>query len=174
MRNTARAGGETGREDAAERGSRTGRIHQINVSRGGVPKLAVAEVEVTVNGLSGDRQRNRRYHGGPERAVCLFSLDLIERLRAEGHPIAPGTTGENVTVSGVDWSLVRPGTRLRLGDGVLLEVTRYTAPCTNISASFADGDVTRIAQKLHPHESRVYARVLIPGRIRAADAVAIV
>ncbi len=174
MRNTARAGSESGREDAAERGSRSGSIHQINVSRGGVPKSAVAEAEVTVDGLSGDRQRNRRYHGGPQRAVCLFSLDVIERLRAEGHPIAPGTAGENVTVRGLDWSLVRPGTRLCLGSTVLLEVTRYTAPCTNISASFTNGDITRIAQKLHPHESRVYARVLTPGRIQTGDALAIV
>ena len=151
----------------------TGVIHQINVSGGGVPKLPVPEAEVTVNGVSGDRQRDRRVHGGPERAVCLFSLEVIESLRTEGHPIAPGTVGENVTLSGLDWTLVQPGTRLRLGEGVLLEVTRYTAPCTNIRASFRDEDFSRISVKLHPTESRVYTRVLAPGRIRAGDMVTI-
>src|SRR6266508_2701810 len=68
---------------------RTGTVHQISVSGGGVPKLPVPEAEITANGVSGDRQRDLRVHGGPERAVCLFSLDVIERLRAEGHPIAP-------------------------------------------------------------------------------------
>ena len=174
MRDAARAVAAGRHAAVAEAGFAAGVIHQISVSRGGVPKLAVPEAEVTVNGLTGDRQRNRRFHGGPQRAVCLFSLDVIARLRAEGHPIAPGTTGENVTVGGLDWSCVRPGTRLRLGETVLLEVTRYTAPCANIAASFADGDVTRIAHKLHPHESRVYASVLTPGRIRTGDAVAIV
>ena len=173
MRDAARAVA-AGRHAAVAQAAVAGVIHQISVSRDGVPKLAVPAAEVTANGLSGDRQRNRRVHGGPRRAVCLFSLDVIARLRAEGHPIAPGTTGENVTVGGLDWSCVRPGTRLRLGETVLLEVTRYTAPCANIAASFADGDVTRIAHKLHPHESRVYASVLTPGRIRTGDAVTIV
>jgi MOSC domain-containing protein YiiM len=150
-----------------------GTVHQISVSGGGVPKLAVPEAEITVSGVGGDRQRDTRNHGGPERAVCLFSLDVIERLRAEGHPIAPGTAGENLTVSGLDWSLVHPGVRLRVGDAVLLEVTRYTTPCTNIRASFADGNSNRIHAQLFPEESRVYARVLTPGLVRTGDAVAL-
>lgn len=147
------------------------RVHQLSVSGGGVPKLPVPEARVTPQGLAGDRQRNRRFHGGPKRAVCLFPLEEIERLRAEGHPIAPGTTGENVTVAGLPWDRVRPGARLALGDEVVLEVTSYTAPCKNIAPSFHDGDFTRISQKLHPGESRVYARVLTPGLLRAGDPV---
>ena len=151
-----------------------GIIYQINISDGGVPKLPVAEAEITAEGVTGDRQRNRRFHGGPRRAVCLFSLDVIERLRAEGHPIAPGTVGENITVVGMDWSRVRPGVRLRLGDDVLLEVTAYTVPCANIAASFRERDVSRISVKRAPGESRVYARVLAPGRVRPGDPVAVV
>ena len=147
------------------------RVHQLSVSDGGVPKLAVPAAAVTPQGLAGDRQRNRRFHGGPKRAVCLFALEEIERLRAEGHPIAPGTTGENVTVAGLPWERVRPGARLALGDEVVLEVTSYTAPCKNIIPSFRDGDFTRISQKLHPGESRVYARVLRPGLLRTGDPV---
>ncbi len=146
-------------------------IHQLSVSGGGVPKLPVAVAEVTANGIVGDRQRNRRFHGGPKRAVCLFALEEIERLRAEGHPVAPGTTGENVTVAGLPWERVRLGARLALGGEVVLEVTSYTAPCKNIGPSFRDGDFTRISQKLHPGESRVYARVLSPGTVRTGDPV---
>lgn len=147
------------------------RVHQLSVSGGGVPKLPVARAEVTASGIVGDRQRNRRFHGGPKRAVCLFALEEIERLRAEGHPIAPGTTGENVTVAGLPWERVRPGARLALGGEVVLEVTSYTAPCKNIGPSFRDGDFTRISHKLHPGESRVYARVLSPGIVRTGDPV---
>jgi len=95
-------------------------VHQLSVSNGGVPKLPVPEAEVTPGGIVGDRQRNRLFHGGPKRAVCLFPLEEIERLRAEGHPISPGTTGENVTVAGLPWDRVRPGARLALGAEVVL------------------------------------------------------
>jgi len=155
-------------------GSRVGLVHQVNVSRGGVPKLPVAAAEVGEGGLSGDRQRNRRVHGGPMRAVCLYSFEVIERLRAEGHPIVPGATGENLTVSGLDWSLVHPGVRLRVGDTVLLEVTRFTAPCENIAPAFLQGEFPRIAVQHAPFESRVYARVLATGSVRSGDPVEIV
>lgn len=56
-------------------------VHQINLSDGGVPKLPVWEASVGKEGLSGDRQRNLKFHGGPDRAVCLYSLELIERLQ---------------------------------------------------------------------------------------------
>src|SRR5207237_1988771 len=93
----------------------TGRIVSINISGGGVPKRAVEEADVRSLGIVGDVQRNRQYHGGPDRALCLYSMDWIDALRAEGHPIAPGTTGENVTVHGVDWALLVPGIGLHLG-----------------------------------------------------------
>jgi MOSC domain-containing protein YiiM len=116
-----------------------GRVVQINLSDGGVPKLPVAEARVTRNGVAGDRQRYTAFHGGPDRAVSLFSLEVIERVRAEGHPIEPGSTGENVTVAGLDWRLLAPGSRLAVGDEVVLEITGYAAPCATIKASFAGG-----------------------------------
>ncbi len=73
-------------------------VHQISVSDGGVPKLPVLEATVSDKGVDGDRQRNLKFHGGPDRAVCLYSLELIERLQDEGHPIDPGSSGENLTV----------------------------------------------------------------------------
>jgi len=148
-----------------------GRVSQINLSDGGVPKLPVAEALVTRNGIAGDRQKHTVFHGGPERAVSLFSLEVIERLRTEGHPIEPGSTGENVTVAGLDWPLLAPGSRLALGGEVILEITSYAAPCSTIRESFADGRFKRISQKINPGESRLYARVLGEGRITAGDRV---
>ena len=150
-------------------GSRRGTIHRLNVSAGGVPKLPVAQARAGFGGLEGDAQADRRHHGGPERALCLFSLERIAELAAGGHPIAPGRTGENVTLAGLDWSLVVPGARLRLGEA-LVEVTRYTSPCLKIAAAFADGDFSRMSQNAHPGCSRVYARVLEEGLLREGDA----
>lgn len=147
-----------------------GRIVSLNRSRGGVPKLPVDEAHASEGGMEGDRQRDRRFHGGPQRALSLYSMELIEALRAEGHPIAPGTTGENVTITGIDWDRLVPGARLALGD-VEVEVTSYASPCKNIAASFLDGRIARISQKVHPGWSRVYTKVLREGQLRVGVAV---
>lgn len=149
------------------------RIHRINVSRGGVPKTAIMEAHVSHLGIEGDAQANRKYHGGHERALCLYAIEVIERVAAEGHPIAPGSTGENITTVGLDWSTLAPGTRLLLGDGVEIELTSYTVPCRTIAASFIAGKFDRVLQKKHRGESRLYARVLREGRIKVGDAITI-
>ena len=148
-----------------------GRIFQLNRSGGGVPKLGVREAFIDANGLEGDRQRNLRFHGGPERALCLIPLELILELQAEGHPVFPGSVGENVTVTGLVWSRVEPGARLSLGDEALVEIASYTSPCKTIAASFAGGDFKRISQKVRPSDSRLYARVLRPGRLFVGQSV---
>jgi MOSC domain-containing protein YiiM len=148
-----------------------GRIFQLNTSPGGVPKLAIREAEVTELGLIGDDHKFPDIHGGPERAVCLFSLERILELQSEGHPIFPGAVGENITVSGIDWNEVTPGQQLQLGAEVLVEITSYTSPCNSIPESFIGGEYQRISQKLHPGYSRVYARVLRPGRIAIGQTV---
>ncbi len=149
------------------------RIFQINVSDGGVPKLPVHSAEITPSGVVGDRQRDLEHHGGMERAVCLYALERILDLQAEGHPIYPGAAGENLTLAGLDWELIVPGLRLRLGGDALVEVTRYTSPCSNLAPYFIDAGFSRISQKLHPGWSRVYARLLQPGVVRVGDRVEI-
>jgi MOSC domain-containing protein YiiM len=149
-----------------------GVLRYINVSAGGVPKTHVESADIGPGGVQGDRQRNRRIHGGPRRAVCLYSLDLIEALRLEGHPIAPGHAGENLTIGGVDWSRLAPGVIVGVG-GAELEITSYTVPCTSIRASFADGRFMRMSQRNHPGWSRVYACVRRPGHVRVGDRVII-
>ena len=149
----------------------TARIVQISVSPGGVPKRPVPSARVTALGLEGDAQRDLEHHGGPERALCLFSQERIQALQAEGHPITPGSIGENLTIEGIDWNAVMPGTYLRLGEDVVVQVTRYTSPCLNITASFLHRDYSRVAQKRHPGDSRVYARVLREGFLTSGDRV---
>jgi MOSC domain-containing protein YiiM len=146
-----------------------GRVVQLSVSAGGVPKQAVPEAQVSRLGLDGDLHRDLEHHGGPERAVCLFSLEVIRALSGEGHGIAPGALGENVTISGLDWALVVPQTYLLLGDRVLVQVTRYASPCATIAATFVGRQFGRVSQKHHPGWSRVYARVLVEGHVRADD-----
>lgn len=147
-----------------------GRIVSINVSPGGVPKLPVASARVSASGVAGDRQRDLRFHGGADRAVCLYSMERIEALQAAGHSIAPGTAGENLTVRGLDWDCVVPGAVLQVG-GVAMEITGFASPCASIRPSFADANSNHISQKLHPGWSRVYARVTGEGEVQVGDAV---
>ena len=149
-----------------------GVVHAINVSNGGVPKLPRESCFVGVNGLEGDRQRDLRYHGGPERAVCLYSLDLIRALQAEGHSIEPGSIGENLTLTDVDWARMVPGARVEVG-AVVLQLTDYAAPCSNIARSFERRQYARVNQKIHAGWSRLYARVLTEGTLRVGDALRI-
>lgn len=151
-------------------GGAGGRVASLNVSPGGVPKRPVAEAEVGPLGMAGDRQRNLKYHGGPERALCLYALERIDALRAEGHPVVPGALGENVTVSGLDWDAVVPGRRLRIG-AATVEIASFTTPCRTITGCFGDGRPGRVSHRTHPGWSRVYARVVYGGIIRLADPV---
>ncbi len=150
-----------------------GRIFQINCSHGGVPKLAVRESSLTQTGLDCDRQAHPNIHGGPERAVRLYSLEKILELQMEGHPIFPGSVGENLTLAGLVWESLKPGSRLRIGEEVLLEIASYTQPCKNIAQSFSDGDFKRIRQQHHPGDSRLYARVLQTGRLTIGQRVSL-
>lgn len=152
----------------------TGRIFQLNVSDGGVPKLAVREAVVTETGLERDRQEHPKIHGGPEMALCLYSLERILQLQAEGHPIFPGAVGENFTLTGLVWEKLAPGSRLALGEEVVIEISSHTGPCGAIKDSFADKNFRRIDQRLHPGDSRLYARVLATGKVAVGQIVKLI
>ena len=148
----------------------TATIVSLHRSNGGVPKLEVPSARVTSHGMEGDRQRNLKHHGGPDRALCLYALELIEALRAEGHPIEPGAMGENVVVRGLDWRTMVPGVRLRLGEAEI-ELTSYANPCRNIAGAFRGGRSERVSSKLYPGWSRVYARVTRGATLASGDKI---
>jgi len=153
------------------RGVSDARVVQVSVSPGGVPKLPVDSARVSTLGLEGDDHNDRNVHGGPFRAVCLYSMEAIRRVRADGHPIAPGSVGENLTLEGLELSTLTPGDRLAVGGTVVLEITRPASPCDTIRGAFADGRIGRISILAHPLDSRLYARVLAEGTVRPGDGV---
>jgi MOSC domain-containing protein YiiM len=109
----------------------------------------VTAAVVTAAGIAGDRQKVRRIHGGPTRALCLWSAEVLQELRDEGHPLFGGACGENVLISGVDWSALQAGDRLGLGE-VVAELTAPTAPCKQIRAYFAGGAIRRVDHNRYP------------------------
>lgn len=152
--------------------SRTeGRVLQINVSDGGVPKSPVDVARVEERGITTDRQADLKHHGHPEQALCLWSVEQIQVLQAEGHPIAAGLAGENITTEGINLANVPRGSRLALGDSVVIALTEFATPCTKNAQWFLDGDFDRMNDKLHPESSRIYASVLTGGELHVGDAI---
>jgi len=149
-----------------------GSIAQVSSSSGGVPKHALLQATIGRRGLEGDRQAERRHHGRPFQAVCLWSSEIIGALRSEGHPIHPGAAGENITVSGIDWTTIRPGVRLQVGEA-LLEISAFAEPCTKNAQWFLHRDFHRMGHALHPGWSRAYAWVLVGGDVTPGDPVVV-
>jgi hypothetical protein len=144
-----------------------GSVVGLHLGAGGVPKRPADELEVTWTGVVGDRQADRKHHGRPWQALCLWSVEVIDELVAAGHDLGPGLAGENVTVRGIPWERVVPGSQLRLGE-VLCEVSSYALPCAKNARWFLDGDFDAMHHR-HGPVSRVYATVLEPGSVRLGD-----
>lgn len=149
-----------------------GRVLSINISAGGVPKRPVTEAVIGNLGIVGDGHDDVVNHGGPDRALCIYCVERISALRAEGHPVEAGSMGENLTLEGLDTATLKPGDRLAIG-AIEVELTGYASPCKTISESFVDGGFSRVLEARHPGDSRLYARVRRGGTLRPGDPVSI-
>ena len=152
----------------------TGTLVQLNSSQGGVPKKAVDSAYIGWKGVEGDRQATRKHHGRPFQALSLWSAEVMETLRSEGHHVVPGSAGENITVSGISWNDVRPGTRMRIGE-VLCDISSYAVPCKQLAELFVDRDFNRIHHDRDLENKtascRVYATVVERGNVSPGDPI---
>ena len=140
-----------------------GTLVQLSVSPGGMPKLPVPDARVSVEGVAGDWQSNRKYHGGPDRAVCLYSVELYDQLREdEGIDLQWGSVGENFTTHGLDLATLSPGARLRVGK-CLIEITKVRIPCRNLDQW--DNRLMKVSQG----RSGWMAKVVEEGNVREGD-----
>jgi MOSC domain-containing protein YiiM/SAM-dependent methyltransferase len=156
-------------------GPSNGVVVSVNVSLGGVPKLPVARTRIRNLGLDGDGHADLHHHGGPLQAVCLYSVEAIERVAGEGHTAFPGAYGENLTLAGIDWHGLRSGDRLRVGgNGPLLQLTDDATPCSKQAQWFIEGDISRISIRRHPEDARWYASVVEEGPVAPGDPVELI
>lgn len=149
-----------------------GEVAQVSASGGGVPKLALEEAEIDLGGVVGDRQATRRHHGRPWQALCLYSAEVIDAFAQQGHPIAAGSTGENLTISGIDWRELRAGLVVSIGE-VTCRLSAPAVPCKKNDRWFSDGTSRRMHHDVNPGMSRWYATVLTPGMVRPGDTVTV-
>lgn len=143
-----------------------GTLAQLNISPGGMPKLPIDSARVTFDGVPGDWQLNRKYHGGRNRAICLFSEELYAWLRAEhGIDLVNGSVGENFTTRGIDLVALALGDQLRVGADCIIEITDVRIPCRNLNQW--DPKLLKVIQG----RSGWVARVVAEGDVKAGDAV---
>ena len=147
-----------------------GEVIQVSGSGGGLPKTPLLTAQVDKAGVVGDRQASRQHHGAPFQALCLFSAEVIDQFASQGHPVTYGSTGENVTVRGLNWVRLRAGVELQIGE-VLCRLTAPAVPCSQNAPWFSDGDFTRLSHAKHPGQSRWYASVVTGGTINPGDRV---
>lgn len=135
----------------------------------------VGPLELDREGFIGDRQADRRVHGGPDKAVHLYPARHYARLAGRFPDAAPqlviGSLGENISTPDLDESNVRIGDIWRLGSAEL-QVCQPRNPCWKIDERFAsDGMAAFIAEQ---RLTGWYWRVLTPGRVAPGDALELV
>jgi MOSC domain-containing protein YiiM len=155
-----------------------GCVQQINISRGGVPKLPIQQAVVTALGIEGDGHAHPEIHGGPKKALLWICGEAIEELKDLGYPLYAGALGENLTSRGVDRRGLRIGQRWRAG-GVVMELTKVRAPCRTIQVYGPDIGQAVYDQSVQSGDwssprwglSGFYAAVVQPGPIRPGDSL---
>lgn len=143
-------------------------IVSINISRGGIPKLPVEASLLGADGFEGDGH-NHEKHRTPFQAVCLQDIEKLEELTGEGYPLSvPGTTGENLTVSGLNVNQLPLGCMLRLSNGAMIELTKVRKPCYVL-----DAIDPRLKEDI-AGRCGMYARVIGGGIVRAGDEIEVI
>lgn len=110
------------------------------------------------------------------RQVHLIHRELFDELRAAGFDVGPGDMGENVTTSGVDLLNLPRGTRLRLGDFAIVELTGLRSPCKQIDGfqpGLMNAVLDRDADGNRVRKSGVMAIVIAGGEVRPGDPIEI-
>lgn len=150
-----------------------GRIVQLHLKpregrARGIPKRAVPQLTITVEGVQGDfnRWRTEKGNGDPDQAVLLLGEEILTELQAEGWPVRAGELGENLTMAELPRDALEPGAQVQVGE-VLLEVSKPCDPCT-VLYSLPYVGVERGPAFLRTLQGRRgwFARVLRGGTVR--------
>jgi hypothetical protein len=108
------------------------------------------------------------------RQVHLIHSELHDELRAKGFVVAPGEMGENITTSGVDLLNLPTGTRLRLGNEAVVEVTGLRNPCSQLDTihkGLMKATLDRDEQGHIIRKAGVMSIVISGGTVHAGDTI---
>ena len=126
----------------------------------------------TVN-LAGDGQADLRVHGGPDKAVCVYSMDHYPLWRREllVEECAPGWFGENFSVEGQTETQVAIGDTYRIGTAVV-QISQPRAPCWKLGRRWERLDMPKLV--VQSGRTGWYLRVLETGHVQGGDVLTLV
>ena len=129
----------------------------------GTRKTPVDEAFISQDhGLEGDAHAGK-WH----RQVSFLASESIDQARQQGLDVTFGDFAENIATTGIDWKTLPIGTRVSLGDTVLVEITQIGKECHNKCAIYY-----KAGDCIMPREG-VFARVLAEGTICCGDPIQI-
>jgi len=139
----------------------------IAVSRSkqkGTKKTNIPEGVLKENyGLAADAHADSNTH----RQVSLLAVESIDKIRGLGFDVAPGDFAENLTTEGIDLLSIPVGARIRIGEGVILELTQIGKECHTGCAIYQ-----QIGKCIMPKEG-VFTKVVKGGLVKAGDTVTV-
>ena len=110
------------------------------------------------------------------RQVHLIHAELHDELSAVGFVIAAGEMGENITTRGIDLLDLPTGTRLRLGDQAIVELTGLRNPCVQLDR-FQPGLMAAVLdhdeQGALVRKSGVMSVVVASGEVKTGDPITV-
>ena len=112
-------------------------------------------------GLVGDAHADCCTH----RQVSLLAIESIDKMRRLGFDVRPGDFAENMTSEGIDLASLPVGTRLLIGEEIVLEVTQIGKECHSGCAIYR-----QIGKCIMPKEG-IFARVIRGGLVRTGDSI---
>ena len=149
--------------------ARSYRFSPDREEQSGIDKRSVAgEVPVGAEGLEGDTQVDRRFHGGVDRAIYAYAqTDADHWIGALRREVPPGLLGENLRIDGLDVSGARIGERWRTSRGLVLQVTAPRMPCRTLQGFLDVADM--MARFNAAGRPGAYLRVIEVGTVAAGD-----
>ena len=130
----------------------------------GIKKEPVAEVLIKEDyGVIGDAHADCLTH----RQVSLLAIESIDKMRNQGLDLKPGDFAENITTRGIDLVSLPVGTRITVGDDVILEMTQIGKECHTACAIRR-----QVGDCIMPKEG-IFTRVIRGGHVKAGNPVRI-
>ena len=130
----------------------------------GTKKEAVAEGFLKENyGLVDDAHADCLTH----RQVSLLAIESIDKMRNLGFDLTPGDFAENLTTEGIDLVSVPIGTKLFVGDEIVLEMSQIGKECHTACA------IRRQVGKCIMPEEGVFTKVIRGGLVKPKDIIKI-
>jgi MOSC domain-containing protein YiiM len=124
-------------------------------------------VFLTLHGLTGDEQADLVHHGGPDKAICVYSFDhYLHWENVLNHSLSYGAFGENFTVQHLNEGDVHIGDIFNIGTAVV-QISQPRQPCWKLAMKWGLDELPLLVTE--SGLTGFYFRVLQTGEVKAGD-----